>query len=57
MADLTHSQKGYFEILETLDSQKVLERTIEDAKSDLRHSDPLVRGASRVKGFTPNPDE
>jgi DNA-directed RNA polymerase specialized sigma54-like protein len=55
MAELTSPQEEYFRILASLDSNGELHETIEDAKEDLRNSnDRVVRGLTRVKGFTPN---
>lgn len=55
MAELTSPQEEYFRILASLDPNGELHETIEDAKEDLRHSnDRVVRGFTRVKGFTPN---
>lgn len=55
MKDLTSPQEEYFRILESLDPEGDLHEAIEDAKEDLRHTnDQVVRGLTRVKGFTPN---
>lgn len=58
MSDLTPRQEQYFDILESLDPSPELQRSIELAKEDLRRAngDNVVRGLTRVKGFTPNND-
>ncbi|GAA4351197.1 hypothetical protein [Microbacterium rhizosphaerae] len=51
---LTPRQEEYFEILERIDPSPEMRRIIEDTKRDLREGDKVVRGFTRVKGFTPN---
>jgi hypothetical protein len=51
---LTPSQEEYFRTLEMLDHDGRLRNTIADAKAHLR-KDNVVRGETRVRGFTPNP--
>lgn len=52
---LTSGQEEFFRILRKVDPSAEMERVIEDTKEDLRHGDRVVRGLSRVKGFTRNP--
>ncbi|MFF7684131.1 hypothetical protein ACFZA2_15390 [Microbacterium sp. NPDC007973] len=52
---LTPGQEEFFRILRKVDPSAEMERVIEDTKEDLRHGDKVVRGLSRLKGFTPNP--
>jgi hypothetical protein len=59
MTDLTPNQEEYFRILETLHPSPRMQRHIEAAKEDLRvenQQDQVVRGLTRVEGFTPNKD-
>lgn len=57
MEGLTPRQLDYFKTLEAMNPSENLRRSIEAAKDDLRHDQGgVVRGLSRVKGFTPNED-
>lgn len=57
MHDLTASERQYFEILEEMHPDPSLRRAIQAAKRDLMNapSDRMVRGESRVQGFTVEP--
>lgn len=50
---LTPSQEDLFRTLEMLDHDGKLRDSIAHAKEDLRR-DNVIRGFTRVKGFTPN---
>lgn len=50
---LTPSQEDYFRTLEMLDPDGKLRDNIADAKENLR-LDNVIRGLTRVKGFSPN---
>lgn len=53
--ELTQRQLDYFNTLESLSPNESLRRNIEAAKDDLKHEHGgVVRGLTRVKGFTPN---
>ena len=54
---LTPGQEDYFRTLERLDISDDFRRSIEDTKNELREENAtIVRGESRVKGFTRNDD-
>ena len=46
---LTPRQEQFFEILEKIDPSPDMRRIIDETKQDI-----VVRGLTRVKGFTPN---
>lgn len=50
---LTPSQEDYFRTLEMLDPDGRLKDNIAEAKESLR-KDNVIRGFTRVKGFSPN---
>ena len=50
---LTPSQEDLFRTLEMLDHDGKLRDSIEHVKEDTRR-DNVIRGFTRVKGFTPN---
>lgn len=55
MDALTPRQQDFFKTLEAMNPSENLRRSIEAAKDDLRHDQGgIVRGFTRVKGFTPN---
>lgn len=57
MGELTNSQEEFFKILTSLDHERSMSKLIEHAKEDTRERNTIngvVRGVSRVKGFTPN---
>lgn len=55
MDGLTPRQEAYFKTLESMHPSESLRRSIEAAKQDIRRENAIVRGNSRVVGFTPNP--
>jgi hypothetical protein len=60
MDDLTPRQQAYFKLLESMEPSEDLQRSIRAAKEDLKNDrlgDRVVRGLTRVKGFTANPDD
>jgi hypothetical protein len=49
---LTPQQEDYFRTLEMLDPDGKMHDVIQDAKNDLRRRPTIVRGESRLRGFT-----
>ncbi|MBZ4488028.1 hypothetical protein LQ938_11890 [Microbacterium sp. cx-55] len=45
-------EERYFRTLQKLDPSDEMSRIVEHAKEDLRSRDNVVRGLTRVKGFT-----
>ncbi len=50
---LTPQQEDYFRTLEMLDPEGKMHDVIQEAKDDLRRRPNIVRGESRLMGFTP----